>query len=233
MKKYLAIVFAALAVVSCNFINSDPDTPVNYDPLYCITAYQTGANISKSVFLDYSDAKESQEEYLYENNAWVFNYKIVTERTFDANGNVTYKKQSYYDEKGNLKTYEEFKYENIYNGYYLSECYVQAKQKDGEWAPTQHLYVVFMSDSNLVSQIIYCNYDEEDGEYDVNLMKSYSYYNNYTTDCETSLYDAASDKWTVISDTTYSYDDKDRLAALITSDKRAPSESTITTYYYE
>lgn len=233
MKKFFTLVFAALAFVSCNFFKDDPDEPVNYDALYCITSYQSGEKISKTVYGEYTGLKEVREQYVYKDNDWVYDYKIVIESTYDNNGNATHVKQSYYDESGALDHAEEFRYENIYDGSLLTECYIEALQEDGEWAKTQRLNLVYITESYLVSDIVYSDYNAEKEGYDVARKKSYSYYNGMTTFCEAAVYDAASEKWTVISETSYGYDNYSRLTAMQFDDKRTPAESTITAYYYQ
>ena len=160
MKKFFTLAFAALAFVSCNFLGNDPDEPVNYDALYCITSYQTGEKVSKTVYVEYTSTKEVSEQYAFVNNDWVYEYKIVTESTYDNSGNVTYVKQSYYSESGALDHVDEFKYENVYEGSQLSECYVQTRQGDGEWVKTQRLNIVYVSGERMVSDIIYSYYNE-------------------------------------------------------------------------
>lgn len=231
MKKFFAISVAALLAVSCNFIN-DPDRPDNFDPLYSICAYQNGGNISKTVYIESSDMKVVQEEYVYENNDWVFDCKAVTERTFDSKGNVTDMKQTVYDQAGAVTGTSQVRYTNEYNGTRLSDTYTEILDEDGEWVKNRHLTMVYMMDSNLVSDIVYSYYNEETEEYEPSQMRSFSYYNNMVVSYETSLYDKESDKWTVIAECEYIYDDYMRLMKLADNDKVKPAESTITTYYY-
>lgn len=231
MKKFFAISIAALLAVSCNFIN-DPDKPDNYDPLYSIYAYQNGTNISKTVYVEDTGTKVVEEIYAYKNNDWVFDCKAVTERTYDSKGNVTDMKQTLYDEAGAVISTSQARYENVYNGTRLSDSYSEVLNEDGEWVKSQHLSMFYMMDNNLLSDIVYSYYNEETEEYEPAQSREFSYYNNMVVSYETSSYDKESDKWSIVSENIYGYDDYMRLINIAENDKVKPADSTITTYYY-
>lgn len=230
MKKYFVLALAALAFVGCNK-NTTPAEPVNYTAKYIVLAYQSGANISKTVYTETTTVKAVEEFYLSVGSDWLFNYRCVYDRTFDNYGNFSSVKRSYYSESGLLQNVEEMKMENIYSGSALSECYTYNKDNEtGEWEEAQYIKYDYDSYAGVLGSSTFYDFDEVEEEYVPSVKKTYSYYNGIISESDSYVY--IDSKWVESTVDTYIYDQYSRLYQIKTEDKRQPGESTVTTYYY-
>lgn len=229
MKKILALLFAAVAIASCNF-KTNPDEDINYTAKYCVVSDLDGHNISKTEFIETSRIKEVSKAYDYVDNQWSFRSKFVTERTFDSYGNAILMKRSYYDASDNLMDVSQVKYEYNYQGERPLECNVY-EEVDGEWVNTQYCYYFYDFGGNIVSSLL--TYDLVGFSEELPHTKDeYAYSNGMMTNNTRYVIDEASKKWNTLFAATYTYDEYGRLVTVRTEYPSAAVSSNLVTYCY-